>query len=188
MKRLVALTLALVLAACAQTGGEFVQEETPPDPDVKPNPAIPDPIITEPVNGRYVGFLRTAVTGPKTGNFELDSIFEYREKQAGRLIGYSQMHDRLDPDPKSLFVNYWADGKRIGANIEFNVEIVPIACKAARLKGKLDTKGSVTFPKTIQKVTCGSASLTVTTDAAVFVRKGPIEWTWWGKIEAWFAK
>ena len=88
MKRLIALVAVLMVSACAQTGDGFVQDP-PANPD--PNPQ-PDPIIATPINSRFTGRVAATVSGEAK---DFDAILEFREQQAGKLIGYGQLRDKL---------------------------------------------------------------------------------------------
>jgi hypothetical protein len=171
MKRLVALTVVLMFSACAQSGN--------PDPNPEPNP---DPIITTPINSRFVGKVSASATGAgQDAAYEFDSIFEFREKTAGRLIGYSQMRDKLQNG--KLIVDYWAQGQRSNADVTLYLSLNS-SCDDLKLQGKLDLSGNITFPKIVQRLGCGFfASISVTTEATMMTRQGDPAWPWWKKVE-----
>jgi hypothetical protein len=183
MKLFVMAAIAFGLSGCSQSGEDFVQESLPvTDPGtVQPG----DPVITELINSRFVGKINAAATGAgQSAKYDFDSTFEFREKQAGKLIGYSRMYDKLQ-DGK-LIVDYWATGQRTDANMVIYLSFNP-ACSDLKLAGKLDAGGNITFPKTTQKLGCGLfVSLSVTTDATVFSQK-KTEWDFWPYIEDHFA-
>ena len=184
MKRFIALTLLLFISACAQSGDGLVQE---PIPD--PNPK-PDPIITTPIDSRFVGQIKAAATGAgQNATYDFDSILEFREKQGGKWIGYSKLWDKLqqgtDGKPK-LIVDYWAQGQRNNADVQVLLNLNP-SCADLKLKGKLDAEGNLSLPKTTQRIGCGIfVSISVVTEATVLTRQGATSWTWWPKIEAYF--
>ena len=182
MKRLVTLMVALTVSACAQSGDGIVQDP-PANPD--PNPQ-PDPVITTPINSRLVGKLHATATGAgQDAKYEFDSIFEFREKQAGKLIGYSQMRDKLQNG--KLVVDYWAQGQRNNADVQLSISL-NTACGDMKLKGKLDLLGNISFPKTTQKLGCGFlVSISVITEATVLTRDGEANRFSWKAIEAHFA-
>jgi hypothetical protein len=179
MKRIVALTVVMVFSACTQTGSGVDQLGTP------------DPVITTPINSRFVGKILASASGAgQNATYDFDSILEFREKQVGKLIGYSKMWDNLQKgaDGKSkLIVDYWAQGQRSNADVELLISLNP-SCADLKLKGKLDESGNLSFPKTVQRLGCGFfVSINVTTEATVLAREGDPKWTWWPKIEAYFA-
>ena len=188
MKLVLALTLALCLAGCASSGDEFVQEALPTtNPTTgQPQTPTPDPVITEPINSRYEGILKASATGAgQNVAYDYDSIFEYREKEAGRLIGYSQMRDRQQSG--KLIIDYWSSGQRTDANIVLNLNFNP-ACPDVKLAGKLDAAGNISFPKTTQKLRCGIfVVITLVTEATVFTNKGAHAFPYWEAIEKHFA-
>jgi hypothetical protein len=185
MKRIVALTVVMLVSACTQTGNGVVQQGTP-NPDPKP-----DPVITTPINSRFVGKINASASGVgQNATYDFDSILEFREKQAGKLIGYSKMWDNLqkgaDGKP-TLIVDYWAQGQRSNGDVELAISLNP-SCGDMKLKGKLDESGNLSFPKITQRLGCGFfVSINVTTEATVLTREGDPTWTWWPKIEAHFA-
>jgi hypothetical protein len=185
MKRIVALTVVMMFSACTQTGNGVVQQGTP-NPDPKP-----DPVITTPINSRFVGKINAAATGAgQNATYDFDSILEFREKQTGQLIGYSMMWDKLqlgDNGKPKLIVDYWAQGQRSNADVELSISLNS-SCADMKLKGKMDESGNLSFPKIVQKLGCGFfVSINVTTEATVLTRKSDTAWAWWNKIEAHFA-
>jgi hypothetical protein len=189
MKRIVALTVVMMFSACTQTGNGVVQQGTP-NPDPKPDPK-PDPVITTPINSRFVGKINAAATGGgQNATYDFESILEFREKQAGKLIGYSKMWDQLqtgnDGKPK-LIVDYWAQGQRSNADVELSISLNS-SCADMKLKGKMDESGDLSFPKIVQKLGCGFfVSISVTTEATVFTRDGEANKFNWTAIETHFA-
>jgi hypothetical protein len=185
MKRIVALTVVMLVSACTQTGNGVIQQGTP-NPDPKP-----DPVITTPINSRFVGQINAAATGAgQNATYDFESILEFREKQAGKLIGYSRMWDKLqvgnDGKPK-LIVDYWAQGQRSNTDVELSISLNS-SCADMKLKGKLDESGNITFPKIVQKLGCGFfVSISVTTDATTLTRESEPVWAHWNKIEEHFA-
>ena len=117
--KLVALTLALCLAGCASSGDEFVQEALPNPNTGQTQTPPPDPVITDLVDSRYVGNIKRAASGGgQNFTFDFDSVLEYREKQAGQLIGYSRMWDKLQNG--KLIIDYWSDGTQKCRNDTFS--------------------------------------------------------------------
>lgn len=185
MKRIVVLSMILLGSAYTQAGKGVVQQGTP-----DPEPVVVTPITT-PINSRFVGQITAAASGVgQNAKYDFDSILEFREKQAGKLIGYSKMWDKLqmgkDGKPK-LIVDYWAQGQRSNADVEFSISLNP-ACADMKLKGKLDESGNISFPKTVQQIGCGFFfSISVTTDATTLTRESEPVWAHWNKIEEHFA-
>ena len=179
MKRFIALTLLLFISACAQSGDGLVQE---PIPD--PNPK-PDPIITTPIDSRFVGKINANATGSGQNlTYDFDSVLEFREKQAGRLVGYAQMRDKLQGG--KLIVDYWATGQRNGGDMTLNLNFNP-ACSDMRLVGKLDSAGNFRIPKTTQKLGCGFlVSISMVTEATILTRQSKTVWPFWPAIESHF--
>jgi hypothetical protein len=184
MKWVLALTMAFILSGCA-SGDEFVQEALP-NTNTNQNQTPPDPVITEPINSRYEGILEAAATGAGQNiSYDYDSIFEYREKESGRLIGYSQMRDRQQNG--KLIIDYWSNGQRTDANMVLYLNFNP-ACPDVKLAGKLDALGNIVFPKTTQKLRCGIfVTITLVTEATVFTNKGAQAFPYWDAIEKHFA-
>jgi hypothetical protein len=188
MKWVLALTMAFVLSGCASSGDDFVQEGLP---NTNPNTGQtqtppPDPVVTDLIDSRYVGNIKLAASGGgQNFTFDFDSVLEYREKQAGKLIGYSRMWDKLQ-DGK-LIIDYWSDGQRTNADMTLSVQFNP-ACPNVKLVGKLDAAGNITFPKTTQKLRCGIfVTATVISEATVLTRESKTSWPWWDNIEKYYA-
>jgi hypothetical protein len=175
MKRFFILTFVLFVSACAQSGDGFVQD---PVPDPKP-----DPIITTPIDSRFVG--KTSANQGGTVK-ELDIELEFREKQDGKLIGYGQVRNKLEQDPvKALEIDFWQEGQRNNADVLLDLRISPNSCVSIKIKGKLDLNGNISVPKTSQSL-CGAVNMT--TEAYVLKRVGASSWPFWPQIEAHFAK
>jgi hypothetical protein len=174
MKRLVALIAVLMVSACAQSGDGFVQ-----DPPVDPNPQ-PDPIITTPINSRFTGRVAATIAGEAK---DFDAVFEFREQQAGKLIGYGQLRDKLAKN--ALFLDYWQQGQRTNADVTLNLRISGESCVSIKIKGKLNLNGDIAVPKTSQSL-CGGAAR-ATTEAFNLKREGEANKFDWKKIEAYFA-
>jgi hypothetical protein len=159
MKRIFALTLVMMVSACAQTGNGFVQEP--------PVTSEPDPIITEPIDSRFLGRLLISINGTAK---DLDTILEFHEKDAGKLIGYGRayerQYDRLDK--RALFIDYWQTGERSNADVSFFIRFADGQTCPIVLKGKLNLAGHVKIPKTTQTV-CG---VSVVSEATEFNREG----------------
>jgi hypothetical protein len=184
MKHFLILIVAVVLAGCSDSSDGFVQEALP-GTNESTTPGVPDPVISEPINSRFVGNIKASASGAgQSATYDFDSFFEYREKAGGKLIGYSRMNDKLQEG--KLIVDYWSEGQRTNANVVLYLNFNP-ACSNLKLAGKLDAQGSIIFPKTTQKLGCGLfVSLSVTTDAAVLTQ-GKTEWDFWPYIENHFA-
>jgi hypothetical protein len=185
MKWVLALTMAFILSGCA-SGDEFVQEALPNTSAGQTQTPPPDPVITEPINSRYVGIIKAAATGAGQNiSYDYDGVFEYREKAAGRLIGYSRMWDRQQNG--KLIIDYYATGQRTDANMALYLQFNP-ACPDVKLAGKLDAAGNINFPKTTQKLRCGIfVTITLVTEAMVFTRESATTWPWWPGLEQYFA-
>jgi hypothetical protein len=183
MKRLVALTMVLMVSACAQSGDGFVQ-----DPPVDPNPQ-PDPIITTPINSRFTGKINANATGSGQNlTYDFDSILEFREKPGGSLIGFTKAWDKLQNG--KLIIDFWAQGQRNNADVTLNIPNPNPNCDDIVLKGKLDLLGNITVPRTVQKLNCRilfGVKISVTTQATVFTRDGEANKFNWKAIEAHFA-
>lgn len=173
MKRIVALTVVMMFSACTQTGNSVIQQETP-NPDPKP-----DPVITTPINSRFTGRVVATIGG---GAKDFDAILEFREQQAGRLVGYGQLRDRLANN--ALFLDYWQEGQRSNADVTINLRISNESCVNIKIKGKLDLNGDITVPKTVQSI-CGFSKMT--TEAFVLKRDGEANKFNWKAIETHFA-
>jgi hypothetical protein len=176
MKRFPIWLVTLVLAG-TQFGASFGQDgATTTDP-------------TAPINSRFVGKINAAVTGSgQNQTFDFESMLEFREKQAGRLIGYTKAWDQLQGG--KLIIDFWAQGRRLNADVELNIPNPNPACEDIILKGVLDASGNVGVPRTEQKLNCKvlfGISITVTTQATVFTRQGEAIWGHWNKIEEHFA-
>jgi hypothetical protein len=188
MKLVLALTMVFVLSGCASSGDDFVQEALPTTTTStgQTQPPPPDPVIVDPINSRYVGIIKAAATGAGQNiTYDYDGIFEYREKAAGRLIGYSRMWDRQQNG--KLIIDYYATGQRTDANMVLNLQFNP-ACPDVKLAGKLDAAGNITFPKTTQKLRCGIfVTVTLVTEAMVFTKESATVWPWWPQLETYFA-
>jgi hypothetical protein len=174
MKRLFALIAVLMVSACAQSGDGFVQDPPPVDPNPQP-----DPIITTPINSRFTGRVAATVSGEAK---DFDAVLEYREQQAGKLIGYGQLRDRLAKN--ALFLDYWQEGQRTNADVTFNLRISGESCVSIKIKGKLNANGDIAVPKASQLL-CGAARMT--TEAFNLKREGEANKFNWKKIEAYFA-
>jgi hypothetical protein len=170
MKRLFILTFVLMFSACAQSGDGFVQEPPPA--------SEPDPIITESINSRLVGRMAVNLAGQA---MDLDTILEFREKEAGKLIGYGQARDQLKQN--TLFIDFWQTGQRTNANVTFNIRLDDRPCLVILLVGKINAVGNVKIPKTTQTV-CG---FKVITEAIEFTREGEANKFSWNAIELHFA-
>jgi threonine aldolase len=190
MKLVLVLTTVLCLAGCASSGDEFVQEALPnanTNPITgQPQPPQPDPVITEPIDSSYLGIIKASATGAGQNiSYDYDGRFEYREKQAGNLIGYSRMWDRQQNG--KLIIDYWSTGQRTDANMIINLNLNP-ACPDVKLAGKLDAKGNIIFPKTTQKLRCGIfVTITLITEATIFTKQSATAWDFWDYIENHFA-
>jgi hypothetical protein len=175
MKRLVALFAVLLISACTQSGDGFVQDPPPVDPNPQP-----DPIITTPINSRFTGRVAATVSGEAK---DFDAILEFREQQAGKLIGYGQLRDRLAKN--ALFLDYWQEGQRTNADVTFNLRISGESCVSIKIKGKLNATGDISVPKTNQSLCGGFARMT--TEAFNLKREGDANKFNWKAIEAHFA-
>jgi hypothetical protein len=184
MKRIVALTVVVMFSACTQIGNGIVQEGTlKPDPVVNPQPDPvvnpPDPVIIPPINSRFVGRVESTISGEAK---DFDAILEFQEKQAGKLVGYGQLRDRLANN--ALFLDYWQEGQRNDADVTINLRISDESCVNIKIKGKLDMNGDITVPKTDQSI-CGFSKMT--TEAFVLKREGEANKFNWKAIETHFA-
>jgi hypothetical protein len=170
MKRLFILTFVLLVSACAQSGDGFVQEPPPV--------SEPDPIITESINSRLVGRMAVNLAGQA---LDLDTVLEFREKEAGKLIGYGKARDQLNQN--TLFIDFWQTGQRTNADVTFNIRLDARPCLVILLVGKINLEGNIKIPKTTQTV-CGSK---VITEGINFIRAGEANQFDWKEIEAHFA-
>ena len=176
MKRIVALTVVMMFSACTQVGNGVVQQGTPnPDPVIP----IPDPVVITPINSRFVGRVVSTIGGEAK---DFDAVLEFREKQAGRLVGYGQLRDRLANN--ALFLDYWQEGQRNNADVAINLRISGESCVNIKIKGKLDINGDVAVPKTDQSI-CGFSKMTI--EAFTLKREGEANKFNWKAIEAHFA-
>jgi hypothetical protein len=176
MKRIVALTVVMMFSACTQVGNGVVQQGTPiPDPVIP----IPDPVVITPINSRFVGRVVSTIGGEAK---DFDAVLEFREKQAGRLIGYGKLWDRLANN--ALFLDYWQEGQRNNADVTINLRISGESCVSIKIKGKLDINGDVAVPKTDQSI-CGFSKMTI--EAFTLKREGEANKFNWKAIEAHFA-
>jgi hypothetical protein len=174
MKRLLALTLVMMVSACAQSGNGFVQEDPPS--------AGPDPVITTPIDSRFVGVAAANQGGTVK---ELAIELEYREKQGGKLIGYGRVRNNLEKDPtKILEIDFYQQGQRNNADMILDIRISNESCVNIRIKGKLNDIGDIVVPKTSQSL-CGA--LNMTTEAFTLKREGATAWPWWPELEKYFA-
>jgi hypothetical protein len=173
MKRIVALTVVMMFSACTQVGNSVGQQGTQ-NPDPKP-----DPVITTPINSRFVGRIAATIGGDAK---DFDAILEFREKQAGRLIGFAQLRDK--PLPAPLFLDFWQEGQRNNADVTFDLRISGESCVSIKIKGKLDVNGDIAVPKTEQSICSVSKAVT---QAFILKREGDPKWSWWKAIEAHFA-
>jgi hypothetical protein len=177
MKRVLALTM-VTLSAQLQSCEGLSQEG-----------ASPDPAIVAPMNSRFVGKINAVVTGSgQNQTFDFDTMLEFREKQGGKLIGYTRAWDKLQNG--KLIIDFWAQGQRQNADIELNIPNPNPACDDIVLRGKLDALGNVSVANTTQKLNCRiffGVSIEVNTQATVFIRQGDAVWSHWNKIEEHFA-
>jgi hypothetical protein len=175
MKRLFMVILLLLISACAQSGDGFVQ-----DPVVDPQP---DPIITTPIDSRFVG--KVAANQGGTAK-ELAIELEYREKLGGKLIGYGQVRNKLEKDPvKALEVDFYQQGQRNNADVSLDLRISDQSCVNIKIKGKLNLAGDIAVPRTSQSL-CGAVNMTI--EAFTLKREGATAWSFWPDLEAYFAK
>ena len=159
-----------------------------PNPAPTPNPTPvpqPAPNPTDGIDARFVGSINAAASGAgQNASYSFDSILEFREKQAGRLVGYAQMRDNLQGG--KLIVDYWATGQRNGGDMTLNLNFNP-ACSDMRLVGKLDSAGNFRIPKTTQKLGCGFlVSISMVTEATILTRQSKTVWPFWPAIESHF--
>jgi hypothetical protein len=174
MNRLAALAVVMMVVACTQSGDGFVQ-----DPSTGP-----DPIITTPINSRFVGEAKASDGGTeKFYNFELD----FKENTGGRLIGYASIRNTLATNPKdALEIQFYQDGQRDNADVTINLRVSGESPWVIKLKGKLNLQGDIIMPKTSQRLG-GIFGKTLVTEAFTLVRKGPSTLSFWPKIETYFA-
>jgi hypothetical protein len=180
MNRLAALAVVMMVVACTQSGGGFVQE----------NPSTgPDPIITTPINSRFTGKINAAVTGSGQDlKYDFDSVLEFREQSTGRLIGYTQARDKLQNG--KLIIDFWAEGQRNNADVTLNIPNPNPNCDDIILKGKLNLLGHISVPKTMQSLHCRiffGVDISVTTESTVLTRQSEAVWPFWKAIETHFA-
>jgi hypothetical protein len=152
-----------------------------PTPNPAPNPQ-PAPNPTDLIDARFVGTINAAASGAgQSTSYSFDSVLEFREKQAGRLVGYARMWDKLQNG--KLIVDYWANGQRNTDDMTLFLNFNP-ACSDMKLVGKLDSQGNFRVPKTTQKLGCGFlVSISLTTDATILTRKSKTVWEFWPMIE-----
>jgi hypothetical protein len=193
MKLAVIFLLALSLSGCAQSGDDFITEAPPGTNSGTDVPAAADPADPGPaglIDSRFIGRINVSAAGAGQNlEYDFDTLFEFREKDAGKLIGYSQAWDRLQNG--KLIIDFWASGQRDRVNVILKIPNPNPACSDIKFKGVFDSSGNMSFPKTIQKSNCKagifSASVSVTTDATVFTRSSDTIWPFWTDIETHFA-
>jgi hypothetical protein len=153
-----------------------------PIPNPTPNPA-PNP--SDLIDARFVGSINAAASGAgQNASYSFDSILEFREKQAGRLVGYARMWDKLQAG--KLIVDYWATGQRNGGDMTVYLNFNP-ACTDMKLVGKFDAAGNFRIPKTTQRLGCGFwVSVSMVTEATILTRPSKTAWPFWPEIESHF--
>jgi hypothetical protein len=172
------LLFPLIVSLTACGGSDPVSEGLP-------NTQVETVALTG-IDSRFVGRIAAVTTGGgQDAKYILNTLAEFREREAGMLIGYVQMWDDLQN--RKLIVSDWAQGQRTNSDVTISVRF-NASCSEFKLVGKLDAAGSPHFPRTTQRLTCGAfLSLQVTTEAAVLSRQGERLWPFWDQIEDHFA-